>query len=197
MTFRETLGRWVERSGLSNAEIDRAIGKGRGYVGRVMKGTIPPPDRATCDAIGEVLAERQAIARAAEVWDLAARERLEALDPDLRAWLDETRPISSFSRHEQRALESLEKLRDRLHTTDPLGFLRLLVDGVLEPGIDAHAGAADFSELLHELAYLDTPELHATIRRWFEELLGARVVKRIREQRIGTGILMDHILAEK
>lgn len=106
------------------------------------------------------------------------------------------RPTDERAPSRDRLDALLEQLDTRLHTTDPLGFLRLLIDAVLE-AVDGQDAAPDFGDLLFELAHLDTPDVHRWVRRWLSELVGEVTLQRLRAQRIGLGIFRDHVLPEK
>lgn len=82
LSFGERIKAWRERAALTQAELDAAIGKTRGYTSQLEGGHIKkPPDRDTCEQIARAVGVPKL-----EVWRHAARDRLREFDPELLAF---------------------------------------------------------------------------------------------------------------
>lgn len=83
--FGERIKAWRERAVLTQAELDAAIGKTRGYTSQLEGGHIKkPPDRTTCEGLARALGVPKS-----EVWRYAARERLREFDAELLSFHDD------------------------------------------------------------------------------------------------------------
>jgi transcriptional regulator with XRE-family HTH domain len=86
VAVREAFGAWLksrrEAAGLSQTEVDRALGKtSRGFTAQVETGKLPPPPRDVCDGYDAALRLPPG-----ETWAAAAPARLRDFDPELYAW---------------------------------------------------------------------------------------------------------------
>lgn len=79
--FGAKIKAWREEKALSQAELDTAIGKARGFIAQTETGRLKPPGRELCEAIGRALGRPPG-----EVWSCAAPERLRDFDEDLATW---------------------------------------------------------------------------------------------------------------
>lgn len=187
MSFGKQVRRWREEAGLAAVALEKRIGKSGAYVSRVEDGTFPPPDKATCDAMGEVFAEHLSIERGA-VWDAAVWERLDRLDPDVAAFVRARTTETEPKGRRGRLLRAIDRLQERIPGRDPMGALTWAIDAVLTENAEGDAdlkrgekplsrdGALNFAAVLRELA--DLPEVaqqHAWAR-FLEMLVGSRFV---------------------
>jgi transcriptional regulator with XRE-family HTH domain len=79
--FGDRISAWRALVGLSQAGVDEALGKKRGYIAQIETGRLKPPEREVCAALDEVLRRAPG-----EVWSLAAPARLEDFDAEVWAW---------------------------------------------------------------------------------------------------------------
>jgi transcriptional regulator with XRE-family HTH domain len=77
-SFRASLKEWRHRQGLSQRDLDTAMGRKRSFTSNLEAGLTKPPDRATCTRLGEVLEVPGEV-----VWRAAREERLRAFDEEL------------------------------------------------------------------------------------------------------------------
>ncbi len=70
--FGEQLRAWRKKAGVSQAALERTIGKNRGWVNAQEKGGTKPPDKATCQEIAQALDLSDRL-----VWGTARAERLQ------------------------------------------------------------------------------------------------------------------------
>jgi len=82
--FKEELMRMVDLAGCSANALDKAIGR-QNYVGRLGRGELPAPDKATAHALGEALRELGAPTSGEALWLFSAPERAE---PDVRDYYE-------------------------------------------------------------------------------------------------------------
>jgi transcriptional regulator with XRE-family HTH domain len=79
--FPQALRAWRRNAGVSQADLDTALGRSPGTIAQIEVGRQKPPDKATCAAIAAAL-----LVPAADVWRIARDERLRLADED--AFLD-------------------------------------------------------------------------------------------------------------
>lgn len=185
---------------MTQAELERTIGKSRGYAARVESETIFPP-RAVVEQIAEALNLDPA-----DAWRVSARDRLQA-DPDLWAWheeqvaaaaaVDETaterRPFHTEKGLRRRMLAEramFEDLDRRLHQWDATGLLVWAVEAVLtaDPATGRDA-APVFVACLQELAQVGIPRQHEAWRRFYALLVGERVVSHAEHHKMPPGMV--------
>lgn len=193
MDFKQVLAAWIERSGLTYTALVEGTGKSKGYIGRVLKGELPVPDKATCDAIGAKLEQAGVLVSADEVWEAAARERIATLDPDLLPFIEGLSPLV-FSRREQRLLGALAQLAEDLSNSDPLGFLRILIEGARAPDPDTGAVATGvLNDVLRLLAQPDPQMSHRRLRAVRTLLSGIEVDEHAHAHRVAHSIVLAHL----
>lgn len=114
--FAAQLVVWRKKAGLAQAELERSIGKSRGYLTHVESGAFAPPKSVT-DAIAEALRAAGLDISNEEVWSAAAPE---VADPDVRAYYEAKLRAVDGGRCEQleaelrRAEQQLEMARAAL-----------------------------------------------------------------------------------
>lgn len=81
--FGEQLRAWRKKAGVSQAALERTIGKNRGWVNAQEKGGTKPPDKETCQQIAQALDLSDRL-----VWGTARAERLQGFDEDLWIWYE-------------------------------------------------------------------------------------------------------------
>ena len=90
--FGRALRAWRTDRHVSQRALEERLGKSRGYVTRLEDGSISPPDREACARLAHALELTPA-----EVWLVAARQRMADLDPDVLAFHDdEVRRASEY-----------------------------------------------------------------------------------------------------
>lgn len=80
LTFGQQVRTWRLSREVSQRELERHIGKARGYVTHIEGGSMLPVERRTCDLLGERLG-----VAGAEVWAALMDERLRRARPEVRA----------------------------------------------------------------------------------------------------------------
>jgi transcriptional regulator with XRE-family HTH domain len=81
--FGEQLRAWRKKAGVSQATLERTIGRNRGWVNAQEKAVTKPPDKATCQKIAQALDLSDRL-----VWGTARAERLQGFDEDLWLWYE-------------------------------------------------------------------------------------------------------------
>jgi len=84
VTFGLHVKRWASDAGLSNAELERRIGKSRGYVARLISGDLYPTEEV-CKALGTVF---EATGIGVATADVMAVGVPEAAGPWVRGWYE-------------------------------------------------------------------------------------------------------------
>jgi transcriptional regulator with XRE-family HTH domain len=120
--FGEQIKSWRERLGLSQHDVDKAIGKtSRGFTAQVETGRLAPLPRDVCSAYDQALKRTDG-----EVWALSAPLRLQDFDPDLWDWhrsqLDQARgaPLSPDEEQMVEAMRRSTAIRDLLEMVEIL-----------------------------------------------------------------------------
>ena len=152
MAFRSELTRLRESVGASFAVLDRAVGKSN-YVARVERGELPIPDRTTVVKLGDLLRELGADTSGAALWEAAAPEAVEALDPGIREYFDAQISVAraqggDLSESAARLLTAIREVeaRDRAHCAEMVGLLE--ADGMTGTSLFALDVAAALTAVL-------------------------------------------------
>jgi transcriptional regulator with XRE-family HTH domain len=120
--FGEKLRAWRKSARVSQASLERTIGRARGWVSSHEKGATKPPDKATCQQIAHALGLADQV-----VWTAARAERLRGFDEDLWRWYEEierqtpstSSEVSSEMSDHQNDVNNLLK---RLESEEPKDF---------------------------------------------------------------------------
>lgn len=199
MAFRAQLATWVDEAGVSHADLMRRTNKSRGYFGKVLKGELPVPDKPTCDALGDLFVERGVLRDAGVVWELAAKERLAALDPELAAWVETSRKGIDLSPQEFSLIMKLRDLQGSYATTwNPAGS-RLVLDPVqsvitlASEEVDGRSSIPDLFDVFYALSRLPPPELQRKLRSFLALLAGEQLIWGVRAR--GGDVLREAALA--
>ncbi len=167
--FGDKLKQWRGERGLTQADLDKAIGKNRGHIAQIETGRLKPPEMPLCARIADVLGLDPV-----DVWEAAAPERLERFDSDLLDWhrrqVNRARELP-LSDEESTFVQELRRLRSSDSPESVIALIETVLQ--LQAAIDtriANAGTRrrESASLAERAISLDAA---AALRRLLEDLI--------------------------
>ena len=154
--FGEKLRAWRKSARVSQASLERVIGRNRGWVNSHEKGVTKPPDKGTCDQIAQALGLTDPV-----VWAAARAERLRGFDEDLWRWYEGTEGETTST-----SFEVSREMSDSDVRYVTIQEFREVVESLTERMRNLVTPEEKITQMLHDYAYTQKRNALVVQGRW-------------------------------
>ncbi|MAG24138.1 hypothetical protein CMI47_01035 [Candidatus Pacearchaeota archaeon] len=154
--FGEKLRAWRKSARVSQASLERVIGRNRGWVNSHEKGVTKPPDKGTCDQIAQALGLADPV-----VWAAARAERLRGFDEDLWRWYEGTEGETTST-----SFEVSREMSDSDVRYVTIQEFREVVESLTERMRNLVTPEEKITQMLHDYAYTQKRNALVVQGRW-------------------------------
>ena len=167
--FGEKLRAWRKSARVSQASLERTIGRNRGWVNSHEKGVTKPPDKGTCEQIAQALGLADQV-----VWAAARAERLRGFDEDLWRWYEGTEgettstsfEVSSEMSDSDVRYVTNQECRNCVWDPETPGCICEVIESLTERMRNLATPEEKITQMLHDYAYTQKRNALVVQGRW-------------------------------